>query len=454
MSKRRVSRKFGHQRANGVSASASSGEAVARRAGERTAASAAMPSRSDRDSRRIGQRRAARPRCPVSSIVSRIAATRAASVPSSSAASMVVGVDPAARENQGAGGERHLAGPLGDQQFGRPAGALAHQHEGRGGNGFGKIGHPVLRKFPGGIASRPTRRYLRRPERRGAVAQMGERCNRTAEVRGSIPLSSTSLGFAVSPPRSHVRGHGDPEFSSLRRSRATGRPERRNAAPASLVLPACFPMEESDMAYDERDGGRRRGRGRWRDDERGDDGWGRETQWRGDQSFGGGWGNQTARPQRPGDRTIRPRATALAGRLWLESDLRAARASTPASAARASTAPTSAAPARMASIRLVGLRSRHGGGFGSSAREYMIARHDPHYSRNGAAGRSPSSTATMTNIGARTSRASTASSAPGARERGEQSAGDRPGPRAYGGDRLGRQPCRHGRSRSAATGSS
>ncbi len=26
----------------------------------------------------------------------------------------------------------------------------------------------------------------------GAVAQMGERCNRTAEVRGSIPLSSTS----------------------------------------------------------------------------------------------------------------------------------------------------------------------------------------------------------------------------------------------------------------------
>ena len=30
------------------------------------------------------------------------------------------------------------------------------------------------------------------PKRRGAVAQMGERCNRTAEVRGSIPLSSTS----------------------------------------------------------------------------------------------------------------------------------------------------------------------------------------------------------------------------------------------------------------------
>ena len=27
----------------------------------------------------------------------------------------------------------------------------------------------------------------------GAVAQMGERCNRTAEASGSIPLSSTNL---------------------------------------------------------------------------------------------------------------------------------------------------------------------------------------------------------------------------------------------------------------------
>ena len=31
----------------------------------------------------------------------------------------------------------------------------------------------------------------------GAVAQMGERCNRTAEVRGSIPLSSTSRPLCV-----------------------------------------------------------------------------------------------------------------------------------------------------------------------------------------------------------------------------------------------------------------
>jgi hypothetical protein len=36
-----------------------------------------------------------------------------------------------------------------------------------------------------GAAKEPLRRC-------GAVAQMGERCNRTAEVRGSIPLSSTN----------------------------------------------------------------------------------------------------------------------------------------------------------------------------------------------------------------------------------------------------------------------
>jgi hypothetical protein len=30
------------------------------------------------------------------------------------------------------------------------------------------------------------------PAHGGAVAQMGERCNRTAEVRGSIPLGSTT----------------------------------------------------------------------------------------------------------------------------------------------------------------------------------------------------------------------------------------------------------------------
>ena len=42
--------------------------------------------------------------------------------------------------------------------------------------------------------------------RRGAVAQMGERCNRTAEVRGSIPLSSTSLINDLGDPPSANSG--------------------------------------------------------------------------------------------------------------------------------------------------------------------------------------------------------------------------------------------------------
>jgi hypothetical protein len=41
-------------------------------------------------------------------------------------------------------------------------------------------------------SGRPERRSGPYPIRFGAVAQMGERCNRTAEVRGSIPLGSTS----------------------------------------------------------------------------------------------------------------------------------------------------------------------------------------------------------------------------------------------------------------------
>src|SRR6185295_5002975 len=43
------------------------------------------------------------------------------------------------------------------------------------------------------LAASPTKAGLNIRRWRGAVAQMGERCNRTAEVRGSIPLSSTSL---------------------------------------------------------------------------------------------------------------------------------------------------------------------------------------------------------------------------------------------------------------------
>src|SRR4029077_7250572 len=39
----------------------------------------------------------------------------------------------------------------------------------------------------------------------GAVAQMGERCNRTAEVRGSIPLGSTSPALPSLNPLENFR---------------------------------------------------------------------------------------------------------------------------------------------------------------------------------------------------------------------------------------------------------
>src|SRR5262245_24602533 len=41
-----------------------------------------------------------------------------------------------------------------------------------------------------GLLDNTGARYINGPSL-GAVAQMGERCNRTAEVRGSIPLGST-----------------------------------------------------------------------------------------------------------------------------------------------------------------------------------------------------------------------------------------------------------------------
>src|SRR6185369_6386957 len=49
------------------------------------------------------------------------------------------------------------------------------------------------KRLGGPLAASPTEAGLNIRRWRGAVAQMGERCNRTAEVRGSIPLSSTSL---------------------------------------------------------------------------------------------------------------------------------------------------------------------------------------------------------------------------------------------------------------------
>ncbi len=138
------------------------------------------------------------------------------------------------------------------------------------------------------------------------------------------------------------------------------------------------------MAYDERDGGRRGGRGRWRDDERGDQGWGRETQWRGDQGFGGGWGNQTARPQGLGDRGYRASDDPYAdtergyGGPAGGSDLTYGGPGFDASfggprfdrANVGSTGTHGVHPVSSASSPAYG-----------STREYMIARHDPHYSQ-------------------------------------------------------------------------
>jgi len=153
------------------------------------------------------------------------------------------------------------------------------------------------------------------------------------------------------------------------------------------------------MAYDDRDGGRRRGRGR--DDERSERDWGRETEWRGDQGFGGGWGNQTARPQRLGDRDTRGRPSDDPD--YVRSDRFGGGEPTgyapdfggggggfdyngPGFDANFSDGPRF----DRADVGSTGTHGVHpvssasspgyGGGMGGSAREYEILRHDPHYS--------------------------------------------------------------------------
>jgi len=117
------------------------------------------------------------------------------------------------------------------------------------------------------------------------------------------------------------------------------------------------------MAYDERDGGRRRGPG-----------------WRGDDSFGGGWGNQVPRPHRLGDRNWRgssdesddgPSAgwfgPGVAESDYLYGDPGRYHESGEPRFARAG-------------IGRFGHDIGAGAMFGSSARDFAIARHDPHYS--------------------------------------------------------------------------
>ena len=77
----------------------------------------------------------------VSSIVSRIAATAAASILEFFAELTIRRVDPAAREHQCAGGERHAFGALDHQQLGRAVGTVAHHDQRRGGDRL--VGHGV-----------------------------------------------------------------------------------------------------------------------------------------------------------------------------------------------------------------------------------------------------------------------------------------------------------------------
>jgi hypothetical protein len=67
------------------------------------------------------------------------------------------------------------------------------------GRGTASFNEERPRVVPRGFCFDPVRRVSsawleNSPSRsRGAVAQLGERCNRTAEVRGSIPLSSIAF---------------------------------------------------------------------------------------------------------------------------------------------------------------------------------------------------------------------------------------------------------------------
>jgi hypothetical protein len=70
----------------------------------------------------------------------------------------------------------------------------------------------------------------------GAVAQLGERCNRTAEVRGSIPLSSMAGGRKGGLAGSQVRLGRE-----LRRSRAVGVTSlEQSDGQLQILLPAPF----------------------------------------------------------------------------------------------------------------------------------------------------------------------------------------------------------------------
>ena len=96
---------------------------------------------------------------------------------------------------------------------------------------------PRRRLDPNASVSKPLtwHRRARTQPRHGAVAQMGERCNRTAEVRGSNPLSSTKQS-----PDSESASSLTLMALEERRTVESYHPKpMANVPPALLIRPTC-----------------------------------------------------------------------------------------------------------------------------------------------------------------------------------------------------------------------
>jgi hypothetical protein len=174
----------------------------------------ALPQR--RSSSPAGTRRSPAAK-PVSSSVSRIAPifSAASSDPS---ARLAARHDPAARcarpETPGAGRERHMPRPLHHQHLRRAAPALAHQHQGRGGNGRREVG--AVRGTPlQGLASALDLVPRHDPDVRGNLLGAG----RGAPVAGRHLLDPAHPhGIVDVPELVNVLGRGG-EAQLERRSR-------------------------------------------------------------------------------------------------------------------------------------------------------------------------------------------------------------------------------------------
>ena len=113
------------------------------------------------------------------------------------------------QRRSGRNGHSHSMPPSWEQAGG-PAGRSSREERTSGGRPFRAARTAAFdepKPLAAGHCMGERRRYVGRLARRGAVAQMGERCNRTAEVRGSIPLSSTT-GFRQVSKDLEMRGAG------------------------------------------------------------------------------------------------------------------------------------------------------------------------------------------------------------------------------------------------------